>query len=457
MMTKKLNYPLLILIVLVISVLLLATYKDILTYFSGFDTPRQQSCPLDSISGAAGKLFAGQKVRSLSQSTYGQLRGSDEAVISGDDGINCSKWAVLTTINGASEAVYQVVKLGTWCLVIVMDCKTPSNYDESGWIEKQKKAHVVLLDMEYQENMSSRFVREIPWNHFGRKNIGYLYAIQHGAEVIWDFDDDNIPKNSDIPPGKLNLDTEAQMGGRNRLIEVLTPRGHTHQTFNPYPHLGAPTSPSWPRGLPLKDIKDQRSFNTTLVGTKIKKASLGVLQSLANLDPDVDAIYRLTMKIPFSFKHTEETRPLLVPRRVLTPYNAQATLYFKDAFWSMLLPITVTGRVSDIWRSFFAQHLFWDCGLSLAFSAQPIVVQNRNFHDYIGDLAAEDDLYKKGEQLVKFLLEWESDAETVQGRMQELFIALYEREYIEEQDVVLVHLWLDNLKKIGYHFPKCDS
>ena len=29
---------------------------------------------------------------------------------------------------------------------------------------------------------------------FGRKNIGYLYAIANGAAVIWDFDDDNILK-----------------------------------------------------------------------------------------------------------------------------------------------------------------------------------------------------------------------------------------------------------------------
>ena len=32
---------------------------------------------------------------------------------------------------------------------------------------------------------------QLPWNHFGRKNLGYLYAIQHGADVIFDFDDDN--------------------------------------------------------------------------------------------------------------------------------------------------------------------------------------------------------------------------------------------------------------------------
>ena len=34
----------------------------------------------------------------------------------------------------------------------------------------------------------------MPWKSFGRKNIGYLYAIANGASAIWDFDDDNIMK-----------------------------------------------------------------------------------------------------------------------------------------------------------------------------------------------------------------------------------------------------------------------
>jgi hypothetical protein len=33
--------------------------------------------------------------------------------------------------------------------------------------------------------MAAQFpvVKALPWNHFGRKNVGYLYAILHGARV----------------------------------------------------------------------------------------------------------------------------------------------------------------------------------------------------------------------------------------------------------------------------------
>ena len=45
-----------------------------------------------------------------------------------------------------------------------------------------------------QIKLNDEFVDALPWNSFGRKNVGYLFAIAHGAKVIWDFDDDNFLK-----------------------------------------------------------------------------------------------------------------------------------------------------------------------------------------------------------------------------------------------------------------------
>ena len=33
----------------------------------------------------------------------------------------------------------------------------------------------------------------------------------------------------------------------------------------------------------------------------------------------------------------------------------QATIFFPSGFWSLYLPTTVNGRVSDIWRAYFSQ------------------------------------------------------------------------------------------------------
>ena len=72
----------------------------------------------------------------------------------------------------------------------------------------------------------------------------------------------------------------------------------------------------------------------------------------------------------------------------MAPFNAQATLWFRDAFAALYLPTTVHGRVSDIWRSYAAQAAFRCQGLSLAFSP-PVVEQDRNAHDFMGDYMSE--------------------------------------------------------------------
>ena len=100
-----------------------------------------------------------------------------------------------------------------------------------------------------------------------------------------------------------------------------------------------------------------------------------------------------------------KSRPVLrVPSNTMTPYNAQATIFFQSGFWSLYLPITVVGRVSDIWRSYFAQALFKKIGVEFGFLPRPVVVQDRNPHSYLADFDAEIPLYEKSSVLVTYLL-----------------------------------------------------
>jgi hypothetical protein len=74
-----------------------------------------------------------------------------------------------------------------------------------------------------------------------------------------------------------------------------------------------------------------------------------------------------------------------IPNNVITPYNAQATIHFYAAFWALYLPISVSGRVSDIWRSFIAQAFFKHQGVSVGFLARyqtQNIINNENFPKY---------------------------------------------------------------------------
>lgn len=94
--------------------------------------------------------------------------------------------------------------------------------------------------------------------------------------------------------------------------------------------------------------------NKTLISAPLSRskkediANIAVLQSLADHDPDIDGVYRLTQELPLKFDPIADG--LILGRGIQAPWNAQAVLLSEAAFFTMLLPVTVHGRVTDIWR-----------------------------------------------------------------------------------------------------------
>ena len=223
--------------------------------------------------------------------------------------------------------------------------------------------------------------------------------------------------------------------------------------FNPYPSFVTLDDAAWPRGFPLTQIENASTWSAIgasgqplLKKESVPHADIGVIQSLANHDPDMDAIWRLTRKLPLNF--VDDVR-IVLKSGTLSSYNAQATLHY--ALWGMLLPVSVHGRVSDIWRSYIMQRLMQDVGQVIGF-VSPFVKQVRNAHNYQGDFMSEIPLYAKTEALVRVLSEWKSTKETFQGRMVELFVELYERDFIGTKDVELVQRWIRSLAQVQYKF-----
>ncbi len=185
---------------------------------------------------------------------------------------------------------------------------------------------------------------------------------------------------------------------------------------------------------------------------------VGVIQSLADWDPDVDAIYRLTRPLPIIFAN--HTPPIVVPTSSYSPYNAQATLHLPSAFWGMLLPITVHGRVTDIWRGYIAQRLMRLLDLHLVYTPA-MVRQVRNPHSYMRDFNSELDLYTRVDALLKFLDAWQPPAGASFGSaLVDLYAGLYEREYIEVADVALIKVWvsaMEHFKALPSSFPELPA
>ena len=445
--------------------------------------------------GTSGSLFQMKKLRDATQVPGYKLifqdqkspsGGDDEGVIATNNHdmlselwpeaefwnpthLNCKNWGAMTTIFPVTEAAAYMAKLPGWCLVVAGDLKGPESYNidssdsDAEGNNNKGKAQIVFLSAERQRELEDHlsFVQRTPWNHFSRKNIAFLYAIANGAEYIWDFDDDNI-----LWPSKEQLLTETYTSGRlstNKIrtlvIQVDNVDNVACRTFNPYKVFRSSSPIIWPRGYPLEDMhKPECQIQKSYCHRRLPTESIGIYQSIADGDPDVDAIYRLTQELPVHFEGTyDRDIPVIVPPHTMSPMNAQATLIRRSAMWSMFLPTTVHGRVSDIWRSYIAQTLGNQYGMLSVFMG-PIVTQDRNAHNYLADFQSEEPLYERAGVFIEYLLNWKYESgQTFEGAMERLYVDLYEHNIIEWDDVILVQLWLQTLQSIGYEFPSLST
>ncbi|CAJ1939606.1 unnamed protein product [Cylindrotheca closterium] len=213
---------------------------------------------------STGTVFKGEKLRDFShpkallQKTISHAI-TDPLPFKNDFKGKCTKWGVVTTIFDPTEAISRVSKLPEWCLVVVADTKTPDDYMEKFktllggsegstfffLVERQKKR-------ERLDGPIGAFVRVMPWRHFGRKNLGYLFAILHVADFFFDFDDDNYIKVDEstgepveILPSTTVLD--------NVVVAMSGPTAFNHHPMMK-PSIPAP---SWASGFPLEYIKDE--------------------------------------------------------------------------------------------------------------------------------------------------------------------------------------------------------
>ena len=78
-------------------------------------------------------------------------------------------------------------------------------------------------------------------------------------------------------------------------------------------------------------------------------------------------------------------------------------------------------------------------------------------HNYLGDMSAEVPLYLQSGALLETLVRWDSDSRYLPMRLQALYVAMYERGFVELDDVIGVQLWLSALAEIGYTLPELAS
>ncbi len=254
--------------------------------------------------------------------------------------------------------------------------------------------------------------------------LGYLKAIELGVELIVDTDDDNIPKQNWQFP-EFNQSFECVDGNKDFV--------NIYQLFT--------KQKIWPRGLPLNLIGTDFELEKH---TKNKACNVGIWQGLADEDPDVDAIYRLTSDTPCVF---DERPPVVLDKGTICPFNTQNTIIRKELFTLMYLPTYVTFRFTDILRGLVAQPIMWLYNYQLGF-VNATVVQKRNPHDYMKDFISEIPMYQYCERVVELVSNSISSSQSIEDNLFNAYKALLDSSIVCDEEMQTLEAWLNDLVTI---------
>jgi len=280
-----------------------------------------------------------------------------------------------------------------------------------------------FLSIDQQLKTGLRLARLAPLGHYSRKNIGYLLAISEGAGLIIETDDDNFPR-------------PAFFAERSR--SLCAPLSSGRGWVNVYRYFSEANI--WPRGLPL----DKAGVNPTpFESLAVAEVDCPIQQGLADENPDVDAIYRLVLPLPQTFRND---RRLALGKGSWCPFNSQNTAWWPAAFPLLYLPTHCSFRMTDIWRSFVAQRIAWENGWSVLFHG-PTVRQERNEHDLMRDFADEVPGYLHNERICRILEELpiEGGAEAIAKGLRRCYEALVRCGMVGAAELPLLDAWIADL------------
>ena len=304
----------------------------------------------------------------------------------------------------------------TWDFIVAGDSKSPADFSLDG---------CGFLSLEAQRQSGFLLGRICPERSYTRKNIGYLAAMQAGAKVIVETDDDNHPNTEFWSPRRLEIQC--------RPVE-------TDGWVNAYRYFSEKFI--YPRGLPLTEARS----DVPAAGDP-EPCECPVQQGLADSDPDVDAIYRMLFPLPFHFEIAHDA--ILLRNGSWCPFNSQNTTFFRSAFPLLYLPAHCSFRMTDIWRSFVALRILQAKGSGIAFHA-PTVWQERNDHDLHRDFTDEVPGYTNNARIREDLNALPLDpGDSIQHMMEICYATLIRHDWVGKEEEELLAAWLGDLRVLG--------
>jgi len=252
-------------------------------------------------------------------------------------------------------------------LVVVGDTKTPH--------QEYKDLDCIYLSPSIQETINQQLSDTIGWKSIQRRNVGFVFAYQQGADIVATVDDDNIPYDE---------------WGENVLVGQTIECDLYEPETDVFDPLSVTNTPEiWHRGYPIELLQTRHRVEYK---GKTKRKVL-VQADLWDGDPDIDAMARLSLKpiVKYNVKNPYCSNKI-------SPFNSQNTFLAREVipFYSVLPHV---GRMDDIWGSYILQYYFPN---SVIYNKSS-VYQDRNVQDLVTNLENEIIGYRNTYNLVKDL------------------------------------------------------
>jgi len=326
---------------------------------------------------------------------------------------------VVTSIAAPNEALRtlaQGCKERDYLFIVIGDVASPADFSLDG---------CVFYNLDEQSRTGLKLAQNCPTRHYARKNIGYLLAIRNGATIIIETDDDNIPYQRFWSP-------------RQRLQDV--PVAENAGWVNTYKFFT--DAAIWPRGFALEHLQSDTADFDSL---QKRQTDCPIQQGLVNDNPDVDAIYRLTLPLPQSFRND---RRIALSSPCRCPFNSQNTTWFADAFELLYLPAYCSFRMTDIWRSFIAMKIAHLNGWAVLFH-EPTMTQKRNEHNLLKDFNDEVPGYLNNSKICDALekLSLQSGRQYIADNLRLAYEKLVDMSLVEPKELELLDNWLDDIRQ----------
>ena len=441
---------------------------------------------------------------------------------------NCSYWAVTalrqattsaneSTVSTIVQTVNRIANQynnSSWCVLVVATrsakdafLKTLSRHQRNVTQHPKNVVWLTQHDHRHWSHAKSSAVRSLcrllsslDDSTTAARNLGYLYAILHGAKYILEIPSDYLLA---VPDGKRDDWWNTILA---RVFTTSTDSSTTSLSmvslglhlFNPYPLMtngtvtetvpfGFPpeyrnnsnthgsialTKTSIPPAYENETVKSNRNWkwNEQLQSemnglmktspysnwTRQILAEASVTRIVVQRDNDADLLMTA---------NEIKNYGLVVPSHAFAPYSLQKDdsndqagfiLSAPSTLWALLLPLGLPcDELSDVWRSFIAQTLFRDAGLRVIFRPihTPRAAKGKMDGVTTATINSTCELnYRRHSQtttrLIDFLQEWSSSCNpskdalwTVDGRMEQLWSDLARESFLSPKDVEMARLW----------------